>query len=274
MYTRYEIGFGSRMTPGVKTLIIANAAVFFLQLFSGDYLILLFGLTPAKALFELHIWQFFTYMFLHSTRDLFHILMNMFILWMFGCEIERHWGTRDFYTYYFATGIGAGLFNVLVTPASTMPIIGASGAIFGILLAFGLLFPNREILFMFLIRMKAKHFVLIIGAIEFFSGFGLQRDGIAHFAHLGGMIVGYLMLRLDWRASGLSDKLGSIFSRRPRMKIHYGGKNRHTPDKNEDMRERIDRILDKINEVGYENLTDEERDILKKASSYFVNRYK
>ncbi|MFC1729294.1 rhomboid family intramembrane serine protease [candidate division KSB1 bacterium] len=272
MYYRYEMGFGSPITPAVKKLILINVSVFAGQfIFSAFFnvrLELLFGLVPALVTGKLFVWQLGTYMFLHSTGSLFHILLNMFALWIFGCEIERHWGTRDFYIYYFVTGIGAGIFSVIFEATSPIPIVGASGAIYGLLLAFGMMFPERPIYLYFLFPIRAKYFVLIFGTIAFISAFSARSDGIAHFAHLGGMVVGYLFLRLDWRLEGLVKKFPSLFKQgRPDMKIHR----RKKPD-NGDLRNRIDEILDKINEVGYENITEEEREILRKASQYYVNR--
>jgi len=271
MYTQYNIGFGSAITPAVKKLITINVAVFFgqflLQMFYPFYMERFFGLVPAYVIHRLFIWQLVTYMFMHG--GLFHIFFNMFALWIFGCEIERHWGSRDFYIYYFVTGIGAGIFNLIFEPSSTIPIVGASGAIYGILLAFGFMFPERPIYIYFLFPIRAKYFVLIFGAISFMSAFSARSDGIAHFAHLGGMIIGYLFLRLDWRNQGFTEKIRSLFSKRPKMKIHW--KNQSDDF---DYRQRIDEILDKINDVGYDKLTEEEQELLRNASQYFINRDK
>lgn len=268
-YQDQNIGFGSPATPAVKNLILANIIVFvaqfFLQAVTAFRIELVFGLVPALVLQKFMIWQVFTYMFMHG--GVFHILFNMFALYIFGCEIERRWGSKDFYIYYFVTGIGAGLFNIMFEPSSTIPIVGASGAVYGLLLAFGLLFPDRMIYIYFLFPIRARYFVLIFGAIAFMSAFSARSDGIAHFAHLGGMVVGYLFLKMDWRLEGLLERFGSRFGKKPKMKIHRGGKSDTT-----DFRQRVDEILDKINQVGYENLTDEERELLRKASSYYVNR--
>jgi len=262
-YGNYEISFRGRTTPAVKNLIVANVFVFMLQ-FVGVVPSSIFGLVPALVVQKFYIWQLVTYMFLHG--GMFHILMNMFVLWMFGSEIERQWGSREFYKYYFITGIGAGIFNVIFDHTLTIPIVGASGAIFGILLAFGLMFPNRPILLYFLIPIKAKYFVIFFGVISFLSAFSATNDGIAHFAHLGGMVVGFLYLRLDWRLSRLWSSLKTK-TKRSTMRLH---KKEDHDDK--DFKKRIDEILDKINEVGYKNLTDEEKEILKRASKYYINR--
>jgi membrane associated rhomboid family serine protease len=194
-------GLGGRITPGVKGLIIANVAVFVLQVLTDlgperGAMLMQFGLTPGDAFGSLRLWQLVTYMFLHATNWLTHLLLNMLMLWMFGTEVERRFGTRRFLFYYFLCGIGAGLITCLVFQHSTT--IGASGAVFGVMLAYGMLFPNRQILFWFIFPMRAISFVLLCAGIELFSLLGLN-DGVAHTAHLGGMLFGYLYLRRAWR---------------------------------------------------------------------------
>ena len=260
------------MTPGVKKLLIANGVVFLLQMM-GIISSRFFGLVPALVIQKFYIWQLFTYMFLHA--GMFHIVFNMFVLWMFGCEIERHWGTREFCKYYFITGVGAGLFNVIFQHTGEFSIIGASGAIYGLLLAFGLMFPNRPILLYFLFPIPAKYFVFIFGTLSFISAFSATNDGIAHFAHLGGMVVGFLYLRFDWKVNQFVSQFLSQFlskSNKPPMNLHRP--NTHEEESSVDFRKQIDEILDKINKIGYQNLTDEEKDILKKASKYFINKEK
>jgi len=195
-----SVSFGpGPLSPAIKALIIANAAVFFLSGFSRA-IFAVFGLVPALFLSDLRLWTPFTYMFVHA--GLFHILFNMLALWMFGTEFERIWGTRYFLKYYFATGVGAGLLTVLF---SLLPfgfaqqvyvsnIVGASGAIYGLLLAYALYFPDRPIYMYFLFAVPAKYFVLIIGAIAFYSSLG-SGSGVANATHLGGLVVGYIMLR-------------------------------------------------------------------------------
>jgi len=183
---------------------------------------------------DLRLWTPFTYMLLHA--GLFHILFNMLALWMFGTEFERMWGTRYFLKYYFSTGVGAGLLTVLF---SLLPfgfaqqvyvsnIVGASGAIYGLLLAYGLYFPDRPIYMYFLFAVPAKYFVLIIGAIAFYSSLG-SGSGVANATHLGGLVVGYVMLRgarinplgevryryLKWRMNNARKKFGVYRGGRP-----------------------------------------------------------
>ena len=196
----YSLGIGGAITPAVKALVIANASVFLLEYvlhsmgLDGVFL-RLFSLQPSLVYHNLYVWQLVTYLFLHG--DLGHILVNMFMLWMFGAEMERIWGTRQFLKYYFLTGVGAGIVTCFFSSGSRT--IGASGAIFGVMLAYGMTFPNRQILFWFVFPMKAKHFVLLMGGIELLASANWVSDGIGHFAHLGGMLFGYLYLKRAWR---------------------------------------------------------------------------
>ena len=186
--------------PGVKWLISANVAIYVLQLLfvdstlAGKPILLWFNLRPSDVLPRGEIWQLVTYMFLHASIT--HILFNMLTLWMFGAAVEQTWGTRRFLQFYFICGIGAGLCVVLANLVfgTDQRTIGASGAIYGVLLAFGMLFPETEILLMFLFPIKAKYAVMIFGAIAFLGS--LQGGGtVSNLAHLGGMLVGYLYIR-------------------------------------------------------------------------------
>jgi membrane associated rhomboid family serine protease len=191
----YSFGPGP-MTPAVKWIIWANVGAFVATVMYRD-LIYFLGLTPADVLQRLWLWQPATYMFLHAGPS--HILFNMLGLWMFGVELERMWGTRFFLRYYAVTGVGAAITTIVVAllpfeaTAQTFGTVtvGASGALFGILLAFALYFPERPILMALLFPIPAKYFVIIIGALSYFSSPG----GVAHAAHLGGVIFGYLYLQ-------------------------------------------------------------------------------
>ena len=188
---------------GVKWLLISNVAIFLLDFFIARFgdlhapIIIWFGLTPAAVVKELAVWQLFSYMFLHG--GVMHILWNMLALWMFGADLETAWGTRRFLQFYFFCGIGAGIcvvfFNYILPWGNpVVPTIGSSGAIFGILMAYAMMYPTRTILFAFLIPIQVKYFVMIIGAIAFLSSFGVN-NGVSEFAHLGGMLFGYLFLK-------------------------------------------------------------------------------
>jgi membrane associated rhomboid family serine protease len=206
-YRQVAYSFGPPLTRMVKWLIIITSACFVLtyipgQIFQSDYLGYVnfyFGLQPYLVIHKLFIWQLATYLFLHG--GWFHIIFNMFALWMFGSDLESQWGGKKFLYYYFLTGIGAGIFDVGINTlfasahlADLPPTIGCSGAVYGLLLAYGVLFPERVIYLYMIIPIKAKWFVVIMGAIEFVSSFGFG-SGISHFAHLGGMLFGYLYLR-------------------------------------------------------------------------------
>lgn len=187
---------GFRMLPtGVKNLLIVNAIMFFAYYVIGSTmhfnLNALLGIWPLDSGY-FRIWQPVTYMFMHANLE--HIFFNMFALWMFGYVLENFWGTKRFLIYYFVCGIGAGLLTLLIPGGLT---VGASGAVYGILLAFGMTFPEERIYLYFLMPIKAKWFVVGYAVIELLEGL-FVTDGIAHFAHLGGMLFGLLLI-LYWR---------------------------------------------------------------------------
>lgn len=200
-----------QMTPVVKRLIVINVAIWLVgqvileqYVFTSRPLLNYFSLIPGLVVEKFFIWQPITYMFLHSL-SITHVLFNMLMLWWFGAELEMRWGSRLFLIYYLASGIGAGLIytiGVAIYSAVTgsvvglvSPVVGASGAIFGLLLAFGILFGERVILFFFVFPMRVKYFVMIIGAIEVVSLLNVgAQSGVANLAHLGGLVSGYLFL--------------------------------------------------------------------------------
>jgi len=185
----------------VKSLVIVTSAVFLvtyvpaqlLQTSSVPFGTLYFGLVPYAVTRDFFVWQLATYLFLHG--GWFHIIFNLFALWMFGYDLERAWGPQRFLTYFLITGIGAGLFSVVLQPSSLVPTIGNSGAVYGILLAYGMMFPDRPIFLWFVVPVKAKWFVLIMGLIEFWASLTQPGSGVSHIAHLGGMLFGYIYLR-------------------------------------------------------------------------------
>jgi membrane associated rhomboid family serine protease len=195
-----SLGMGG-ITPAVKWLLIANTAIFILSYLShglADTLFTLFGLMPARVVHSLAVWQIVSYMFLHDATGFTHILFNMLALWMFGVPVESTWGTRRFLRYYFLCGIGAGVAVVLLNYAIGDPhstTIGASGAIYGLLLAFGMLFPEARILFFFLFPIPAKIYVWIMAAIVFLSTLGATGGAVSHIAHLGGMVAGFVIIK-------------------------------------------------------------------------------
>lgn len=191
--TRNVMFAGGSITPAVKGLVIVNTVVFIFQALVDYNLVLLFGLVPYLVWQQLFVWQLFTYQFLHG--GIFHILFNMLALWMFGCDLERRWGTAFFLRYYFVSVIGGAILNTLFLPTQMVPSIGASAGVYGVLLAYGLAYPDRIVYFYFLFPIKMKHFVMIIGAISLYSSIVATQSGIAHLAHLGGMGCGYIYLR-------------------------------------------------------------------------------
>jgi membrane associated rhomboid family serine protease len=198
-YARGYLSSGG-LPPAIKWLLIANVAVYFLQFFMGTPTYL--ALRPVDVVTHFMVWQLVTYMFLHG--GVFHILFNMLTLWMFGVELERTLGTRRFLNLYFMCGIGAGACVVLADYLFGNPrsmTIGASGAIYGILMATAVLWPDRIILFMFLFPIKMKYFVAIIAAIAFLGTF-TPGNGVSDVAHLSGLGFGYLYIKMR-RVRGL-----------------------------------------------------------------------
>jgi membrane associated rhomboid family serine protease len=199
----------SALPPVTRTLIIANAAVFLAQNFVNPWLVVNFALWPLSAAGQFgldgagifKIWQVFTYAFLHGS--LMHLLFNMLALFMFGGEIERVWGERRYLAYYIVCVVGASLAQLVVMNMQggpPYPTLGASGGVFGLLLAFGMMFPRRMIMLIFPpIPMPAWLFVTLYGLIELVLGVTGTQAGIAHFAHLGGMAAGFLMIQY-WRS--------------------------------------------------------------------------
>jgi membrane associated rhomboid family serine protease len=256
-------GFGVRsaLPPAIKILLMANGAIFLLQMASGRAVTNAFGLSPTDVAGGA-IWQLFTYMFLHG--GFMHLLFNMFALWMFGRDLEHDWGTREFMKFYLVCGVGAGVVTQIALWGSPIPTIGASGAIFGILLAFGMMYPNRLIYLWMFIPIKAKYMVVLFGLMELFSSMKYAADGIGHFTHLGGLLVGFLYIKKQGNGMRLPRPLAWFGQFRARRK---GRKLREKWDQQRDMMEAVDKVLDRINEVGFENLTDEEKQTLDRASS-------
>jgi membrane associated rhomboid family serine protease len=193
----YAIGPGG-ISPAVKLLLIINVTLFFMNLIVGEAMTLSLGLRPQAVLEQLALWQPITYMFLHSTGNIGHILFNMLGLWMFGTDLERTWGTRFFTKYYFITGVGAALVTValgwFVNDIYYSVTVGASGAIYGLLLAYGLYFPHRTILFI-IFPLPARVFVILMGAVAFYNSIAAPGSNVANSAHLAGLAIGYLYLK-------------------------------------------------------------------------------
>jgi membrane associated rhomboid family serine protease len=198
----------SMLSPVVRLLLVANGLMFVLELSYGEQLVSALALWPLDQSTSLQLepvqvhfqlFQLVTYSFLHGS--VMHLLLNMYALWLFGTRMENVWGSSTFAVYYFVCVLGAGLTQLLVSALSGgfYPTIGASGGVFGLLLAFGMRFPNEVLMLIFPpVAMRAKWFVAIYAGIELWAGVTGTQAGVAHFAHLGGMLFGYLLIQY-WR---------------------------------------------------------------------------
>jgi membrane associated rhomboid family serine protease len=281
--------------PVIKYLLISNVAIFIFQHFIFEairvggiplsaYFLRYFALNPISSeLFPFYPWQLFTYLFMHG--GFWHLFLNMFALWMFGMELENIWGSKKFLLYYLMCGVGAGLAQILISPLFSkllVPTVGASGSVFGVLVAFGMLFPNREIFLYFLFPIKAKYFVIIYMIIALVS-LG-DNSLVAHAAHLGGGLIGFIYLfitrnnindlfRFDKKPKVTSKRPTNIYSNKYYEKYNMGKQGDNISDaeyysdgNDEITQERIDEILDKIGKDGYQSLSEEEKKILFEAS--------
>lgn len=307
--------------PVLKSIIIANVAVFLLQHFIlgalnmsgiplGKLFMQYFALMPLSQTDMLgyptesyfYFWQVITYQFMHG--GFFHLFFNLFALWMFGSELEHRWGSSKFLTYYLLAGVGAALVQLFISPllGQAAPTIGASGSVYGILLAFGMTFPDRPIfMFPIFIPIPAKFFVVLYAGIELVSGL-TGNDGIAHFAHLGGAATGLLLILFGDKI-GLFKFVNKIFRIKSKpsfpnidnsgyefrsnertqpnrnIKVHWTSPSDSVAKETAEYKvrpivvngeivnqQRIDEILDKISEVGYHKLTEKEKSILNELS--------
>jgi len=256
--------FGPELTPTVRLLIFGNGIGFVVQLLAMGVL----RWDGITAWFALHsdlvlsgfLWQMVTYSFLHG--DFFHLLINMLTLWMFGSELENTWGKDRFLKFYFFSVFTAALLTVLVhfVGFPQRPVVGASGGIYGLLVGFAMVWPNREILFMFIFPIKAKFFVLILMLLLTFS----QNTQVAHLAHLGGALGGFLYYRFFWKTK-VEFSLSKFLQKR-KMKRYQKEMNQRVFAKDE-----VDRILDKISKQGMDSLTRTERNFLNEASKKYFN---
>jgi membrane associated rhomboid family serine protease len=260
-------------TRGVKTLLIATGGIFLVQLLpaTGPWLLAHCALSPVETFGHGQLWRLGTYMFLHSTRDFSHLALNALALWMFGGELEELWGTRKFIVHYVLFGVGAGFFGALYLfhPAMRyIPIIGASGAIFGLLTAYAVYYPHREILLFFILPVKAWMLVAGYAALSLLLSFS-QGTAVAHLVHLGGIAAAFAYLNAA-----------------PRVDVWYRGIRELRDEKNMRRRaeqaamrkrffaERVDPILEKIALQGMGSLTKEEKKILSQAGASARERLK
>ena len=246
-------------TDAIKLLVSINFVIFILQSISSSENLFfpLFGLVPKLVWSELMLWQPLTYMFLHG--GVWHVLINMFVLWMFGSELERLWGKTRFIKFYFFTGIGAGTVTMIFSYSSMIPIVGASGAVYGILLAYGLIYPNRKIYLYGIIPIKSIWFVIAVGLLAFISSIN-NNSNISHLTHLSGMVVAYLILKNPFKLKTIWFSIQKKFIENKLKKENRERFKRKKIELN------LNFILDKINREGYDSLTKEEQDRLYKSS--------
>ncbi|MEA3296541.1 MAG: rhomboid family intramembrane serine protease [candidate division Zixibacteria bacterium] len=256
------LGFGpGALSPFIKVMLITNAVIFLIQ-YIYPQLTSILGLTPTRFFNEFPnlIYQPFTYMFLHGGFG--HIFFNMFVLWMFGTEIEFTWGSRSFGRFYILSGLAGAILTLMINYSQPIPMIGASAAIYGLLVAYWLMFPNRLLYIYFLFPVKVKWAIpgmMILGFL--FSG-----GNVAHLAHLGGAVFAFVYLKLDWRWLQFGQSLKGLRYRR------QAAKQERNKQKASEVMGRIDDILDKINEVGFENISKSDKEFLKEASSQLSDK--
>ena len=262
-----------RMTPMVKRLIILNVAVFFFQMinFSAHWIPFerWFGLVPVYVVEYGYIWQVFTYQFLHSPQFLLHIVLNMFLLWMFGTELESIWGGEGFLRFYLTCGVVAGI-SVLAFNYGQIPTIGASGAIYGILGAFAMTWPDRMLYFFGLVPIRAKYAVLIFGGIELMMGISQVKTGIGHMAHLGGLVMGLSYVAFSDPRKPLLGPVYQWFQRKRTQEKQKQWQNQKK--EHEEMIQEVNRILDEMNRVGWDQLSEEDRRKIQEYSDKLKHR--
>jgi membrane associated rhomboid family serine protease len=255
------------LTRGVRALLIVNGVIFLLQFLpgTGERLTGIAALIPVKAFVHGQLWRLVSYMFLHSTVVFFHLFLNMLALWMFGGELEERWGTRRFLGLYFLFGAGAALFGVfyLFDPGLRLvPVIGASGAVFGLLTAYAVYYPNRIVLLFFVLPMRAWMIVAGYAALSLFFAWS-QGDGVAHLVHLGGIVTAFAYLKgfpkiYTWYQELRELRKEREMRTRAENKI---GRKRYYEEK-------VDPILKKISQEGEGSLTKEEIKTLEDVWKY------
>jgi membrane associated rhomboid family serine protease len=254
-------------TRGVKTLLAANGAVFLLQLMPGigRWVTGIAALVPYEAYGRGQLWRLVSYMFLHSTTDIFHLFLNMLALWMFGGVLEERWGTKRFIGLYLLFGTGAALFGAFycIDPAMRLvPIIGASGAIFGLLTAYAVYHPDSVVLFFFVLPMRAWVLVAGYAVLSFMLAFS-HGSGVAHLIHLGGIAVAFAYLKGGPRLTGWHEGVREMRNERNmrRRAEEQAGRKRY-------YEENVDPILEKIAREGEGALTEEEKKVLTEVWKY------
>ncbi|MDF3818319.1 rhomboid family intramembrane serine protease [Leptospira sp. 96542] len=270
-YPGYELRFGPPVVPIVRTLMIANGIVFLLQLatsalLKAPVLETSLGLTPQLVLSG-WVWQLFTYAFLHGS--FMHILFNMLSLWMFGSELAGLWGERAFLKFYAITAIFGGIFTLAASLIGFPQgiVVGASASVYGLLVAYGFTWPNRELLVFFIFPMRAKYFVIIAMLMVLFA----QGERVAHAAHLGGAVAGFFLLKIytGWK-SGKSAQTTWSLSRylQKRRFMRY----QKEMAARENAKVKVDELLEKISKQGMDSLSRSEKKFLNEASQKYFNK--
>jgi membrane associated rhomboid family serine protease len=279
-----QIRMGGPITPIVKKLMIINGLIFLFQQFAGIFMPgeveRIFGLSHTGLFYEFKIWQPFTYMFIHGSW--IHIIFNLIALWMFAGELEQMWGSRFFLRYYIFSGLGAGFFIVIMNfiiynKFGQAPVtIGASGAIYGILLAYGITWPNREVLLYFILPVKIKYLIIGFGLMEFFGSLSSAvgaGGNISHIGHLGGLISGYIFIMYkrggiqpedDTSKNNNNIHLINEFLKKERLK-----RKQHEIDERIEAKKIIDVLLEKIARQGMASLSPKERKMLEWARKHY-----
>lgn len=223
------------MTPAVRAVVFSNIGAFLLTWFAPKFMLETFGLSPQLVWERFEVWRVVSYLFIHDPNGFTHILFNMLAVWMFGVELERRWGTTGFVRYYLITGVGSGIATVLIAllpfeaTASIYPAItvGASGAVYGLLLAWALLFPHRQILFMFIFPLPARVAAALMGIMAFLAASSGRTGGVAEATHLSGLLIGWIYLsgpknlRLEMQYRMTKWRMKRM---RKKFNIHTGGK--------------------------------------------------
>ena len=275
-YSSRSFGFSFTITPMVKRLMIANVAVFVLSLIIGQGFVFdWFGFQPTRII--LRPWGPITYMFLHG--DLMHLAVNMLILFFFGPPLEGRWGEREFLRFYVICGLGGVALSYLFLPNM---VIGASAAMYGVMLAFAMNWPDVPIYVWGIFPVKAKYlvgFFFVLSALSAFQSSGGAAGaggGTAHFAHLGGLIAGFLYLRSDWRPGAQLVRIKKAATRSRRLAIvprdenadelRGAGSSSRRPREDAALYEKVDAVLDKISATGMSSLTSDELKLLDEVS--------
>jgi len=267
-YGYRTFGFGGPLTPMVKRLLIANVAVYILTLVVGErFMFEWFAFHPTRIMFV--PWGVFTYMFLH--HGLMHIAVNMLVLFFFGPPLESVWGSREFLKYYIICGLGGVALSYVFLPAS---VVGASAAMYGLMLAFAMNWPDAPIYVWAIFPVKAKWLVAFLFVLSLTSAFESSGSGVAHFAHLGGFLTGFLYLKSDWRPGSRVSRVGRAVRARRLAIVPRGDEDgprsqARTPREREEEKalyDQVDQVLDKISAQGMASLTPDELKLLDEVS--------